>query len=1179
MNSLNPLTLSLQGTHLIEASAGTGKTYTIAALYVRLILGHKIEIPLMPQSILVVTFTDAATEELRDRIRTRLSESAQYFREQIQSEDKFLIELRNDYDEKKWNWCAKNLEVAANYMDEAAVFTIHSWCNRMLQQHAFDSGSPFKQDVNTDDAELLNNVICDYWRVHFYSLDKNQCEFVVKKLATSPDDFSGKIRGLLSETEALKLNDFQVEFADIFAEWIEWKNENLELEKIAKASWKNDFETINNLLNQANSEQWLNGVRYNRNTFHDKLTEINNWAIKNQSCDLKEIAKFGLGNLTNGLVKAHQNKAEQFYFLAFQAIDDFVNHGHIEQADNIVIQIKLHAIKWIRNRYAQEKKKLSRVTFDDMLSNLDNSLQSEKSRLGEVIRNQYPVALIDEFQDTDPIQYRIFSTIYQNQSSSCFLIGDPKQAIYSFRGADIYTYLKAHRATQNHHTLDTNFRSTKSLVEAINKLFTHVESAFRFGNQLPFVSVEANGRKDNWCINNKIAPALTFLTWQEDKIPMEFYREQMAKVTASEIVKLLSDKTAGFQSETGFKKLELEDIAILVRNRNEAKIIRRELNRRNLKSVYLSEQDSIYDTDEANDVLIWLEAMANPRDERKVRAAVSTGTLDFSKEELYLFTSDEVQWETHLDRFQTYQIRWQESGILPTLRLLIHDYGLHLSRNDENESERKLTNVLHLAELLQQHSSKIEGEEALIHHFAQLLESKNHRSAKDNIVRLESDSNLIKIITIHKSKGLEYPLVFLPFVSGIKDITRKEHFFKFHDEKENLCIDLDKTQEGQNQHIEELLQEDLRILYVAVTRAKYACWLGIASTNRLAQSAIGHLIGGSISNLETVKGKCKCNSIEIVTLPEPTNDKFTSQSENDLNNSVRESTVDTRENWWAASYSALKLDYKKQRGDEIAEIETAQDNNDDDTEFSVEASNNSDVYALPKGAKPGVLIHTLFEKCGDYGFASAHKNQDWRTETIKNIFSDNLWNNEKRIVIDNALPTWLEMPLVENARFIDLAKSNYKSELEFLIGADFVDVEKLDSLITKATFNNEKRPALEKNQLNGFLKGFIDLVFCHENKYYILDYKFNHLGNSTENYSDAKMKETMLEKRYDLQYSLYLLTLHRLLKIRLGDSYDYDTHIGGAIYIFLRANAKISNKPSREFIEQLDALFLGENHG
>ncbi len=1235
LNPLDPLTLPLTGTNLIEASAGTGKTYTIAALYVRLILGHGIANPLSPKEILVVTFTDAATEELRDRIRNRLSESAQYFRNQISTQDKFLIELRKDCQTKNLNlnMCARNLEVAANYMDEAAVFTIHSWCNKMLQQHAFDSGSPFKQNVNTDDAELLNNVIRDYWRVHFYGLDKEKCEFIVKKVAKTPDDFAEKIKKLLgeNEAEALKLNTFKIQFNDIFE-----KND-------VKQEWIKNKTGIKKLFDDALNENWLSAAqgKFPAQDLSNWLKKIDDWLATNKEhCDIDVLEKFTLNNLISNLVYSYKkgkknDKSNEFSkFPVFSLIEE----------QNSVKQIKLHAIKWIRNRYAEEKKKLSRVTFDDMLNNLDKALQNEKSSLGEVIRTQYPVALIDEFQDTDPIQYRIFSNIYQkNQSSSCFLIGDPKQAIYSFRGADIYTYLKAHQVTEekNRYTLETNFRSTESFVGAVNQLFYQPEKnnskgAFYFkdgvNNLLPFHPVNPKGLDNDFCINNKISPALTFWAWQEENILMPTFRERMAAVTASEIVKLLNNEKAGFKGEK-FEKLELKDIAILVRGRTEAKIIRQELNRRNLKSVYLSEQDSIYDSDEASDVLIWLNAMANPRDEGKVRAAVSTGTLNFDKADLYALTLDDDQWVKHLDRFQEYQIRWQKSGILPALRLLIHEYGLHPRLNKEcqvteeknrytndNEIERRLTNVLHLAELLQRHSTKIEGEESLIHHFSQLVESKNLRSGNDNLIRLESDSNLIKIITIHKSKGLEYPLVFLPFVSNARKITTKENYFKYHNKKKELCIDLDKTNEGQTGQIEEQLQEDLRLLYVAVTRAKHACWIGVASIDTLKDSAIGHLLDWKedkkdkknkedapanqlTDNLKKIKGGC--TDIEILALPDPTNDKFTFQTENDSKGAVKTSDVDTRETWWTASYSKLEIDYKNKRGEiptietheddeEIPEIEMSQhdeiesyeDNDDDDQDdiiSLVETSLDSGVHGLPKGAKPGVLIHTLLEKCGDYGFKKAHSDQEqeWRKKTIKEIFTGKSWDDEKRKILEDTLPKWLEIPLIENknekVRFIDLEKSNYKSELEFLIGANSVDVETLDKLVAESTLNNKLRPGLKKNEFNGFLKGFIDLIFCHNDKYYVVDYKSNYLGNSDADYSEEKMKDTMLKSRYDVQYSLYLLALHRLLEARLGKDYDYDKYFGGAIYVFLRGdNAKISDRPSLDFIKELDALFTGE---
>ena len=251
---------------------------------------------------------------------------------------------------------------------------------------------------------------------------------------------------------------------------------------------------------------------------------------------------------------------------------------------------------------------------------------------------------------------------------------------------------------------------------------------------------------------------------------------------------------------------------------------------------------------------------------------------------------------------------------------------MHLSLNNANESERKLTNVLHLAELLQQHSSKIEGEEALIHHLAELIESKNYRSGNNSIIRLESDTNLIKIITIHKSKGLEYPLVFLPFVSDARVVDGKSHYYKYHDNS-GVHIDLDKNPANKALNEKERLQEDLRLIYVAVTRAKYACWLGIASIDRLKESAIGHLIGKSIANLETVKGDCK--SIQIVDLPKPIDTPFIGQAESDSKGKARESEVNTKEKWWTGSYSVLKFDYKNKIG-EIPEIETAEDNDDDD---------------------------------------------------------------------------------------------------------------------------------------------------------------------------------------------------------------------------------------------------------
>ena len=800
VNSLEVLEFPLNGVRLIEASAGTGKTYTIAALYVRLILGHgsngsAFQRPLLPPDILVVTFTDASTKELRDRIRARLSDAARYFRKLPVVTDPFLENLRAEYKEAEWSDHAHRLEIAANWMDEAAVFTIHGWCNRMLKRHAFDSGSLFQQTLNNDDAELLLQVVRDYWRTHFYALSPTGCHGVFGVVKT-PEALAKKIKNLLKETEALPL-DQALDWSEDLKQWEAWENQRRALEETARKAWCLDQSAIHEVLVPASTNGWLNGTKYRRNTFADKLAEINNWASLGTDLATEAIAKFGKQRLTAGLVAAHVNKAEHFDHPAFNAIDEL--SAHAEQQPELDEKIIPHAIQWIRHQYSKEKQRLAQITYDDMLTHLDQALQSERGQqLANVIRSQYPVAMIDEFQDTDPVQYRIFSTLYpaeQTEGLGCFMIGDPKQAIYSFRGADIFTYLQAHQATTDrHYTLDTNYRSTQGLVEAINRVFLQADQrpdglgAFQFkngdSNPLPFVKVQAQGRKKSWLVKGEQPLPLTAWVLDSDTaISFTEYQKQLAEATASEIVALLNsaqtEEKTGFAGKDQFDALQPGDIAILVRTGTEAKIMRQALSKRGLPSVYLSERDSIYASPEAGDMLIWLKALADPRNETKVRAALSTATFAYPYVQLQHFITDEVSWEQHLERFMVYQQRWQLNGILPALRQLISDYDLHNQVNDQNERERSLTNLLHLAELLQQASTQLDGEQALIRHLAEAIADESEQASEDLILRLESDANLIKIITIHKSKGLEYPLVFLPFIATFKE--PRGDYFRFHD--------------------------------------------------------------------------------------------------------------------------------------------------------------------------------------------------------------------------------------------------------------------------------------------------------------------------------------------------------------------------------------------------------------
>ena len=1214
VNNIDVLTFPLSGTRLIEASAGTGKTYTIAALYVRLVLGHGLHgAELLPPDILVVTFTDAATKELRERIRSRLTQAASYFREKSGSDDDFLVKLRAAYPAEQWAKCAYRLELAANWMDEAAVYTIHAWCNRMLQQHAFDSGNLFRQEVDTDDQELLNQVVRDYWRQFFYPLSVTACQ-AVYQLASSPEQLTSLLKPLLFETEALGLECTVDDISKAFNEWESWENQRIALEAEARELWLDQQQTLEKLLKEASEKGILSGSLYRKASFADKLSQLAAWAANSDKLDIDALAKFGQQKLQAGLTKAHQDKTALFEHPAFQAIDRLAEH--CQQEIDIADLITRHALHWLRARYDCEKQRIARMTFDDMLTRLDRALQGPNGdQLSSVIVKQHPIALIDEFQDTDPVQYRIFARLYPSdatQDVGCFMIGDPKQAIYSFRGGDIFTYLKAHQATLGrHYTLGTNYRSTKDLIDAVNQIFSYAddrqtEGAFCFKrdqyNPLPFLPVSAHGREDELIIEHQPAPAMTL--WQissDEAVGMPDYRWQMAAATASEIVRLLY---SGNQGETGFKSqsgdirpLQPADIAILVRSGNEATMMRKALSERHLRSVYLSERESIYTCAEAGDVLIWLKALAEPRDERKVRAALSTATLGWSNQSLQQLTLDELAWEQQLERFIAYQQRWQQDGILPTLRQLMTDYAIPARLKKAADGERRLTNLLHLAELLQQASARLEGEQALIRHLAETISA--DQTAEENVIRLESDANLIKIVTIHKSKGLEYPLVFLPFICSFREVGgANTRYYRFHDNDYRLSIDLYKDENNKALSDKERLQEDLRLLYVAVTRARYACWLGIApiksgnsKLSHLQKSAIGYLLcwqAGTPSNelngyLQKLKGDC--DGIVIAECPEPSERIYQASEQKIAVDEVCLSTAKINDNWWIASYSALQTEAIIDKSVySMAEAENFRDDKQTDEAEPIVTppSPISDIHGLPRGADPGVCVHELLEQCAQQGFDQVQSAPEQTEALIANIFQHRSWEN-KHGILAQALQQWLHLPLLENSdlTLAKLESSQYQAEMEFLLGASSADVQYLDALVTQYTFNGRARPRLLPKHINGLLKGFIDLVFEDQGRYYVLDYKFNSLGDSTAAYTLDALEDAMLSKRYDLQSALYLLALHRLLKVRLGDAYDYDRHIGGSIYLFLRGvesptSGRMMSKPPKELLSKLDLMFSGQ---
>ncbi|WP_156355043.1 UvrD-helicase domain-containing protein, partial [Pseudomonas endophytica] len=730
-----PLALAfpLRGSQLIEASAGTGKTFTISALYLRLILGHGgtesgFGRELLPPQILVVTFTDAATKELRDRIRTRLAEAARFFRDEINAPDALVEQLRHQFPAEQWAACAGRLDIAAQWMDEAAVSTIHSWCQRMLREHAFDSGSLFTQTLETDHSDLLGEVLRDYWRLFCYPMHGDALNWV-RTHWSGPGALLPRVRALFGSSRPVESGD-QTPAQIIEACLPERRQALTQL----KAPWLQWAQELRDICLQGVAAKAVDGRKMQARYFEPWFEKLSAWAAD----EAQEQLDLGTGftRLTpEGMAEAW--KDEPPHHPALDAIRELKTAlDALPSPDAALLE---HAARWVSARFEAEKRRRAEMGFDDMLLRLDAALQAEGGeRLATLIREQFPVALIDEFQDTDPVQYRIFEAIYSIEDNALdtglFLIGDPKQAIYAFRGADIYTYLRARHATRGRlHTLDTNFRSSHAMVNGVNHVFERAElrnigrGAFLFregsDNPVPFVSVKSQGRRETLQIDG--SPVTAFNLWQlpsEQPVSGAIYRQQLAAVCASQIVELLN---GGQQGRSGFviegqslRGVLPADIAILVRDGKEAQAVRRELSSRGVRSVYLSDKDSVYAAQEAHDVLAWLKACAEPDVERPLRAALACITLDLPLIELERLNQDELVWERRVMQFRGYREIWRKQGVLAMLRRLLHDFELPQALITRADGERVLTNVLHLSELLQQAAAELDGEQALIRHLA-----------------------------------------------------------------------------------------------------------------------------------------------------------------------------------------------------------------------------------------------------------------------------------------------------------------------------------------------------------------------------------------------------------------------------------------------------------------------------
>ncbi len=949
---------------------------------------------------------------------------------------------------------------------------------------------------------------------------------------------------------------------------------------------------------------------YRSNWLPGWLDKMQTWA-QGGAIDNATLERFTLCTLTD---KGWPQAAKWGVFSDIQTL-----HDHLLTEPQVVADLLAHAAQEVVQDVQQAKARAAQFDFSDLLQNLYYALQAPDGRLAATIATQYPVALVDEFQDTDPWQFGSLRRIYVDAcsmaptggeapglrvepamttqatlttqaalrhgqenpelaSGALIMIGDPKQAIYSFRGADLDTYLAARAQAQGIYTLPINFRSTSGVVEAVNTVFGQASAPF---GSVPFGPVAAcPGRVAPLLMAGQAQVAMTVWHQPFAKTPTKpVFLTEMAAVFASQMVALL---------QTGAARAG--DMAVLVRDRHEASAIRGALDARGVRSVYLSERNSVFASAQAADLWRILRAVANPASNRLLRAALATRTWGLSWPALDALLADEPAWDALLEQFLHWQRVWRTQGFLPMLYRLLHDQGLPGKLlADATQGERALTNLLHLGELLQAQSLQVQGEGALIRYLEDQLRDPTAQGDVAQL-RLESEANLVQVVTFHKAKGLEYPLVFLPFVSLFK---------------------AEKEDRGRTDA--ERLSEDIRLFYVALTRAKQALWLGAGQasgdmdgSNPAPKSALSVLLGRQRGDdLWARLQRWACADIVVAQAPAASAARYQPEA---VVQTVKPARTPARlhiSRWWSASFSALTRDLTHdaltsvrdeqwqdaQLDSAPAEVASAARQSTADAAIAPELF--APVFAFndfPAGSAYGTLLHDLLEWQAQHGWPAAQPKPlaalltEWTALLTRQCQRLSLGPEEAAM-----LATWVPQILKQNLPLAHINKAQAALQLRaiesahmwpemgFTLPVQSLSSAQLDARIAQHVWPHAPRPPLQPRQLHGMVTGFMDLVLQHQGRYYVLDYKSNKL----DGYDAAQLQQAMLAHRYDVQATLYLLALHRLLRARLGaGNYDYERDVGGALYLFLRGvdhpgAGLVHLQPPRALIESLDAALCG----
>lgn len=1113
-------TEALTAGNLIEASAGTGKTYSIALLALRLVMEKDIPI----QQVLMVTFTNAAVAELQERVRKFLVLANNFSEgENIDNNDIALL-VNNAMEAYGHTIVKERLKASLLLMDEAVIVTIHSFCQQILNKYAFETKQIFGAVLQNDISEIVTDEVNKFWRKHITTLSVdallllNTDNLKPALLELIKKHFAGKHYAGFSATTIYEIDDAAIlNTVNDLANDIEIASEAVSFhfkkyfkaieEVVSKKKSSILFKTLQNL------NDWIKAV--NESLHHNKNTTT-------------------IEALPPSVIEAIAK------LTALEVERTLVQH-------RITQQVKFAALSIIPASIEERLKRSNILTFDDLIKNLHKAVMQQPANeaLLANVRKDFKAVFIDEFQDTDQIQFEIFKKLFiESPNTITFLIGDPKQSIYAFRGADVEAYLNASKIVSRQYTMDKNFRSTQQMVTAAEKFFLPYENFNTFyypqnTEGIKFTKVTAHQKNGALLYNNEPTPAIEIFSYRN--------KPAIQQNIAHKISSLLNNKGAyRLQDKDGTARaIKPADIGVLVRSAQEGRSIKILLDALNIPSVQVND-DKVLKDDIAADISYILTAVVNPT-LSNIRQALFTPLTGWSVEDL-----EQMDNEVISETFRAYQQLWEHQSVYELLSKVKTDFNLENVLLKKPGGQRMLANFIHIMQLLHQRQTRkgLSPEELLmwLNKSRQGLEN----DGDEYQLQIESDEEAVKIVTIHKSKGLEYNIVFCPNLSFSRDLSKNSIYAEFkHAQHGATFVDAPLiTAEELAQYQTQQEQENRRLMYVAVTRAVYKCYIAFST----------HQFGENNSSLYPFYEAISGNEIAKISAPEFDGVMYESEANNGAPtiqyafDSININGI----NWRKMSYTALA---EKRHGKSAEKQQT-----------TVEGYDAFAFEQLAPGSRTGNLLHFLFE------------NIDFNSElywdkSIAKALNRFAHNNE---IYAPHLPQLIQHVVKAVINFKNktfslsqIPVSHCLKEMEFNFHVKKTMLGELQSLLSQeAVF---AFALSDTAVLEGFLNGFIDLFFEHDGKYYILDWKSNFLGNTHAAYAPEKLFDAMSENNYHLQYLIYTLAAHKYLKSRLPH-YDYDKNFGGIIYMFLRGvrqgstSGVFTTRFNKKVIENIDRL-------